>query len=159
MYLLIPDTATARRSSFRPLHPTMYLLIPVRTCNADDRKNFTSHYVSINSGVLKWKNILIVSLHPTMYLLIPVAVSGLTATFTFTSHYVSINSGLCYVYITDNRTLHPTMYLLIPDSEQCSCICAWYFTSHYVSINSTKLTETVNTKADFTSHYVSINSI
>ena len=115
MYLLIPDTATARRSSFRPLHPTMYLLIPVRTCNADDRKNFTSHYVSINSPILipRWGLILL-----------------------FTSHYVSINSWKTSSRLLHPVTLHPTMYLLIPVSSQVTSSTITYFTSHYVSINS-----------------------
>ena len=55
------------------LHPTMYLLIHIKTKDEYVYYKFTSHYVSINSSLLS---------APYM------------AAMRFTSHYVSINSSL-----------------------------------------------------------------
>ena len=93
MYLLILFQSGRRTQSPLDLHPTMYLLIPSVTASfKSPQKIFTSHYVSINSDVLR-----------ASVLLVP----------QFTSHYVSINSKVHFCQYLSIFYLHPTMYLLI----------------------------------------------
>ena len=76
MYLLIPDTATARRSSFRHLHPTMYLLILHGLINPSQAYQY---------------------LHPTMYLLIPVIIKA--------SLFLNSEALFCLPFKSANRLL------------------------------------------------------
>ena len=83
-------------------------------CLLNLTSKFTSHYVSINSRMMKLMDNGVSNLHPTMYLLI---------------HMIPVVLVVVLLY------LHPTMYLLIPSPLQ-SCDIVLKFTSHYVSINS-----------------------
>ena len=98
---------------------------------------FTSHYVSINSGLI---------------------CSLISNVIVFTSHYVSINSRLPVLRRSCFLHLHPTMYLLIPKAEGSNYTLISLFTSLYVSINSLPVLIFVLSAHPFTSHYVSINS-
>ena len=73
MYLLIRTICRRKITSGVNLHPTMYLLILNSTLSSLGVKQFTSHYVSINSA--------------------PVSAMLIIGN-AFTSHYVSINSSL-----------------------------------------------------------------
>ena len=70
MYLLILTGTYRPFPPFLYLHPTMYLLIHEMQLAVMAYNLFTSHYVSINSNLLRLATQLLIHLHPTMYLLI-----------------------------------------------------------------------------------------
>ena len=117
MYLLIQSEVIRIIIFNSNLHPTMYLLIPVRGSTIAGSFLFTSHYVSINSLNTIITSDCFYNLHPTMYLLIlSLSINIAIHSFKFTSHYVSINSSSI-------KSLRHGSFI---------------FTSHYVSINSTQ---------------------
>ena len=73
-------------------------------------KNFTSHYVTINSKDIPAKSS-IISLFTSHYVTInsKVTITDRINLQLFTSHYVTINSGAVDEQTTVTDTLHPTM--------------------------------------------------
>ena len=97
MYLLIHSTLERFLRSSVYLHPTMYLLIPVRGSTIAGSFLFTSHYVSINSAMLVTIRCTLKNLHPTMYLLIPVIIKA--------SLFLNSEALFCLPFKSANRLL------------------------------------------------------
>ncbi len=80
------------------LHPTMYLLILGGVLYAGLEYLFTSHYVSINSCLLRMlSHRSVLHLHPTMYLLIPVIIK--------VSLFLNSEALFCLPFKSANRLL------------------------------------------------------
>ena len=93
MFLLIHWLRRSSLSIIRPLHSTMFLLIPnVPTPYPISFAFFTFHYVSINTMIE--------------------AIHKIQDNF-FTFHYVSINTVCFVLLVSPVPSLHSTMFLLI----------------------------------------------
>ena len=109
MFLLIP-AASHLYSHFTPyLHSNMFLLIRGRPEKENDRTQFTFQYVSINTGIWKHMQMILMNLHSNMFLLIP-RMKPLTwwMISVFTFQYVSINTTATWEWY------HSTMWIYIP---------------------------------------------
>ena len=159
MFLLIHWLRRSSLSIIRPLHSTMFLLIPnVPTPYPISFAFFTFHYVSINTMIeaihkiqdnfftfhyvsINTSNVLQVqpifqTLHSTMFLLILPWRTSISKHAVFTFHYVSINTDMRVGSAPVVRTLHSTMFLLIQDQSVIINCTGIFFTFHYVSINT-----------------------
>ena len=106
-------------SGHQPLHSTMFLLILVISRRYQIMRNFTFHYVSINTSPSALSFDFIWPLHSTMFLLIRCLVMlWMQCRKHFTFHYVSINTEQLPVKSISYPSLHSTMFLLIPLSSE-----------------------------------------
>ena len=131
MYLLIHSTLERFLRSSVYLHPTMYLLIPVRGSTIAGSFLFTSHYVSINSAMLVTIRCTLKNLHPTMYLLIPVIIKA--------SLFLNSEALFCLPFKSANRLLILYALNMLEAQQYRHCRLCAYFTLFLVDNQIMKL--------------------
>ena len=139
----------------------MFLLILCkhRLCLSSERKNFTFHNVSINTGA--WHIHIIVNEIFTFHN-VSINTVGRAVLFTF---FATLHSTMFLLIQTreaiqgvNYNTLHSTMFLLILHSNRDLRTEKRYFTFHNVSINTQRLSRKHRAQKSFTFHNVSINT-